>query len=163
MPITNNVTRMLDAKKVKYEVFELPVEKLGALESAQLLGVDPEIVFKTIVIVREKKKPLLCVIPGPNEVDLKAVAETCGEKKVHVPTQKEAETLTGLLAGGISPLALINKGFTVYLDDSAKKLESIHVSGGQRGLNIKLPVKDLIALTNARFASISKVSTDQQD
>ena len=156
MAVSNNVTRMLESKKIKFDVFELPVEKLGALESARLLAVAPEIVFKTIVIVRENKKPLLCVIPGPTEVDLKAVAAVCGEKKVHVPTQKEAEDLTGLQAGGISPLALINKGFTVYLDESAQNFPAIHISGGQRGLNIKLPVADLIKLTNARIARISQ-------
>jgi Cys-tRNA(Pro)/Cys-tRNA(Cys) deacylase len=155
MAITNNVTRLLESKKIKFEAFELPQEKLGALETAQMLGISPDIVFKTIVITREKKKPLLCVIPGPNEVDLKAVAAACREKKVHLPTQKEAEELTGLLAGGISPLALINKGFTVLLDESAKEFEQIHISGGQRGLNIKLPVAALITLTNARIAKIS--------
>jgi Cys-tRNA(Pro)/Cys-tRNA(Cys) deacylase len=160
MAVTNNVIRLLESKKVKFEVFELPEEKLGALESARLLGVDPSLVYKSIVIIREKKKPLLCVIPGPNEVDLKAVAEVCGEKKVHVPTQKEAEELTGLLAGGISPLALINKGFTVFIDDAAKNLDAIHISGGQRGLNIKLPVKDLAVLTNARFAKISRLQEE---
>lgn len=152
---------MLESKKVKFEIFELPPEKLGALESAALLGVDPSLVYKSIVVVREKKKPLLCVIPGPNEVDLKAVAAVCGEKKVHVPTQKEAEELTGLLAGGISPLALINKGFTIFLDESAGELEAIHISGGQRGLNIKLPVKDLIKLTNARLGRISQPATQE--
>ena len=160
MAVSNNVTRMLESKKIKFDVFELPVEKLGALESARLLAVAPEIVFKTIVIVREKKKPLLCVIPGPTEVDLKAVAAVCGEKKVHVPTQKEAEELTGLQAGGISPLALINKGFTVFLDESAQNFPAIHISGGQRGLNIKLSVADLIKLTNARIARISQPVKD---
>lgn len=155
MTVTNNITRMLESKKIKFEAFELPPEKLGALETAQLLGVPASLVFKTIVITREKKKPLLCVIPGPNEVDLKAVATACAEKKVHLPSQKEAEELTGLLAGGISPLALINKGFTVLVDESARQFEAIHISGGQRGLNIKLPVSSLISLTNARLAKIS--------
>ena len=151
---------MLEAKKIKFEVFELPPEKLGALETAQILGISPAIVFKTIVVIREKKKPLLCVIPGPTEVDLKAVAAFCGEKKVHVPTQREAEELTGLLAGGISPLALINKGFTVIIDESAKQFDAIHISGGQRGLNIKLPVTSLISLTNARLAKIGMSNSD---
>jgi Cys-tRNA(Pro)/Cys-tRNA(Cys) deacylase len=85
---------------------------------------------------------------------LKAVASALGEKKVHLPTQAEAEKLTGLQAGGISPLALINRGFTVLLDRSALEHEQIHISGGQRGLNIRLPVKALIELTNARIADI---------
>ncbi len=153
----NNVTRLLDARKISYTPFELPAEKLGALETARRLGVPPEIVFKTIVVKRDKPgKPLLVVIPGNHEVDLKALAAELGEKKVHVPTQREAETLTGLQAGGISPLALINKGFQVILDQSAGQWELIHISGGQRGLNIRLAVKALIELTHARLALVSK-------
>ncbi len=154
MPVINNVTRLLDAKKIKYELFELPVEKLGAVETAELLNLPVEIVFKTIVIIRPSKKPLLCVVPGTGEVDLRAVATAVGEKKVHLPTQNEAEELTGLQAGGISPLALLNKGFSVLIDETAKSYPAIHISGGQRGLNIKLAVNDLVKLTNAHFAAI---------
>ena len=156
MPIVNNVTRLLDAKKVKYTAFETSAEKHGALETAQMLNVPPEIVFKTIVVTRVKPgKPILAVIPGPGQVDLKLLAAAIGEKKVSLPSEREAEALTGLLAGGISPLALINKGFQVLIDSSAQAHAEIHVSGGQRGLNIRLPVKDLAALTNARFAAIA--------
>jgi Cys-tRNA(Pro)/Cys-tRNA(Cys) deacylase len=152
----NNVTRLLDARKIPYTVFELPAEKLGAIETAHRLGVPQEIVFKTIVVTREKPaKPLLVVIPGNHEVDLKALAAALGEKKVHLPTQRDAETLTGLQAGGISPLALINKGFQVILDQTASQHELIHISGGQRGLNIRLPVKALVDLTRARLAPVS--------
>lgn len=156
MAITTNITRLLDSKKVPYTAYETPVEKLGALETAHLLNVSPASVFKTIVVTREKKKPLLVVVPGDAEVDLKALAATVGEKKVHLPTEREAEQLTGLQAGGISPLALINKGFQVVIDSSAQALGEIHVSGGQRGLNIKLSAEALVKLVNARFAEISK-------
>ena len=155
MPTVNNVTRFLDSRKVSYQIYETPAEKLGALETARILNVEPERVFKTIVVTREKpKKPLLAVIPGPANVDLKLLAAAVGEKKVHLPTEREAEQLTGLQAGGISPLALINKGFQVVLDSSAQNYTEVHISGGQRGLNIKLPVADLIRLTNARLAPI---------
>lgn len=157
MPITTNVTRMLDSRKIRYTAYELPAEKLGATETARLLDVEPASVFKTIVVTREKpKKPLLVVVPGPAAVDLKLVAAALGEKKVHLPTEREAEELTSLQAGGISPLALINKGFQVVVDISAENYEAIHVSGGQRGLNIKLPVSDLVKLTNARLAHVSR-------
>ena len=155
MPVVNNVTRFLDARKISYKAYETPPEKLGALEVAHLLGVEPDSVFKTIVITRERpKKPLLVVVPGPRNVDLKLLAAALGEKKVHLLTEREAEQLTGLQAGGISPLALINKGFQVVIDTSAKHFAEIHISGGQRGLNIKLRVDDLAKLTNARFASV---------
>ena len=156
--IKNNITRLLDQRKIEYTAFELPEEKLGAEVTADLLGVPAEIVFKTIVVKREGKgKPILAVVPGSTEVDLKLVAKAVGEKKVSLTTQKEAEQLTQLQVGGISPLALINRGFQVVLDQSAQNHEDIHISGGQRGLNIRLPVKDLVKLTNARLAPINRV------
>jgi Cys-tRNA(Pro)/Cys-tRNA(Cys) deacylase len=88
-------------------------------------------------------------------VDLKALAKALDEKKLRLPSEREAEQITGLQAGGISPLALINMGFQVVLDASAQAHGEIHVSGGQRGLNIRLPVPSLVKLTNARLAEIS--------
>lgn len=152
---TNNVTRLLDSKKIHYKAFELSVEKHSAVETAHLIGVDPGLVYKTIVVTRQIGKPILAVIPGPNRLDLKLLAAVLGEKKLFLPTEREAEQLTGLQAGGISPLALINRGFRVVVDTAAQDRPDIHVSGGQRGLNICLPVKALIELTRARFALIS--------
>jgi Cys-tRNA(Pro)/Cys-tRNA(Cys) deacylase len=161
MSSVNNITRFLDSRKISYTAVETPAEKLGALETAKYLNVPPETVFKTIVVTRDKpKKSILAVIPGPNSVDLKLLAAAFGEKKVYLPTEREAEQLTGLQAGGISPLALINKGFQVVIDSTAQNYAEIHISGGQRGLNIKLPVLDLIKLTNARVASISRVENN---
>jgi Cys-tRNA(Pro)/Cys-tRNA(Cys) deacylase len=155
MPTVNNVTRFLDSRKVSYTAFETPQEKLGALETAQFLDLEPATVFKTIVVTRDKpKKPVLVMVPGPSSVDLKLLASALGEKKVHLPTEREAEQLTGLQAGGISPLALINKGFQVVIDSSAQNFSGIHISGGQRGINIRLSPTDLAKLTNARFAVV---------
>jgi Cys-tRNA(Pro)/Cys-tRNA(Cys) deacylase len=166
MPITNNVTRLLDSRKIKYTAFELPVEKLGAEKTAQLLNVSAEIVFKTIVALRDKPgKAILAVIPGNSELDLKALAAALGEKKIRLATLREAEQLTGLQAGGISPLALINKGFQVVVDQTAQTMDQIHISGGQRGLNIRLGTKDLEGLIRSRFAPISAEanSTDEME
>jgi Cys-tRNA(Pro)/Cys-tRNA(Cys) deacylase len=154
--IVNNITRMLDAKNIPYQSYELPAEKLGATETAEILHVPLKQVFKSIVVRREGKgKPILVLVPGSSEVDLKSLARAVAEKKLHLPTEREAEQLTGLQAGGISPLALINRGFQVVLDSSALNFTHIHVSGGQRGLNILISVKDLISLTHARLESIS--------
>ncbi|MRS02283.1 hypothetical protein EG832_03485 [bacterium] len=153
--ISNNVTRLLDSKKIHYTPLELPVEKLGAEETAAILNLPPDMIFKTIVVVRPKGKPMLCVISGANVVNLKAVAELVGEKKVSIPSMAEAESLTGLQAGGISPLALINKGFSVFIDQAALDHAEIHISGGQRGLTLRLDPRDVQRLTNARFAKIS--------
>lgn len=154
---TNNVTRLLDQRKIAYTAHELPAEKLGAQETARLLGVDASRVYKTIVILREVKgKPILAVIAGDREVDLKLLAACVNEKKLRLPTEREAEALTGLQAGGISPLALINKGFQVIIDESARNLAQFHISGGQRGLNICLAPQAVIGLTGGRFAAVSR-------
>lgn len=163
MAIVNNTTRLLDSRKISYTVFELPAEKLGARKTARLLGVDPDLVYKTIVITRPKGKPILAVIPGPNRVDLKLLANAINEKKVNLPSEREAEELTGLLAGGISPLALLNKGFQVIIDSAANNKPEVHVSGGQRGLNIRLSVKSLLDLTHARFAEVSIPDLEESD
>lgn len=167
MPIVNNVTRLLDAKKIPYTAFELPPEKLGARETARLLQVPARRVFKTIVTLRSTpgSRPVLALIPGDCQLNLKALASALGEKKMHLPTQHEAEQLIGLQAGGISPLALINRGFSVIIDRSALDEDLIHVSGGQRGLNIRLPVKALIQLTRAQIAAIAEPSDveDEQE
>ena len=154
MPVKNNITRLLDSRKINYATFELPVEKLGAEGTASLLGVSLALVYKTIVVKRKKGKPILAIVAGDSVVDLKKAAKLFSEKKVFLTTQAEAEKLTGLQAGGISPLALINKGFSVVLDSSAQAYEQIHISGGQRGLSIRLGVSDLIRLTGARVGEI---------
>ena len=155
MSPANNVTRFLDSNKVSYTVFETPAEKLGAREVAEFLNLPAEVVCKTIVVTRDRpNKPILAVVPGACTVSLKSLAVFLGDKKVYLPTEREAEQLTGLQAGGISPLALTNRGFQVVIDSSAQNYSEIQISGGQRGLNIKLPVADLIKLTKARVASI---------
>ncbi|MFN2113178.1 MAG: aminoacyl-tRNA deacylase [Anaerolineales bacterium] len=153
--ISNNVTRLLDNRKISYQVYQLPQEKLGGEQTAEMLGVSPELVFKSIVITRRGPgKPILAVVPGNQEVDLKKLARVVGEKKVSPATQKEAEELTQLQVGGISPLALVNRGFQILVHRSALDGDALHVSGGERGLNIRLAPQDLIKLTGARTADI---------
>ena len=153
----NNVTRMLESLGIPFHTFELPAEKLSAMEAAAFLGLDPALVYKTIVATRAATtKPVLALVSAPREVDLKALARVLGEKKVHLASQKQAEQLTGLLTGGISPLALLKHNLQVVVDDTAQALDEIYISGGQRGFNIRLPTGELIKLTNAKIAAISR-------
>lgn len=155
--IKNNITHVLDAKGIQYRTYELPHKKLGAVEVAQFLGVIPEVVYKTIVVTREgNSKPILVLVPGSGEVDLNALARALGEKKVHLATHKQAEDLTGVQTGGISPLATLKRGFQVVVDSSIKAKAEIYISGGQRGLNICLSPEALISLTNALVAEIRR-------
>lgn len=157
MAITNNVTRMLAAKGIAFEAYELPAEKLGGMEAAAILGVEPHQVFKTIVAVRpDGGKPVLALVPAPSQLNLKALGRGLGGKKLQTASLAQAEKLTGLQAGGISPLALVGKGFDVVIDESANAFAKIYLSGGQRGLNVSLAPQDLITLISAKVLAIAE-------
>ncbi len=153
MPIKNNVTRLLDARQIAYTPAEYDGSQFhSADEVAALIGVPVEQVYKTIVVLREDKgkKPLLVMVAAHREIDLRKLAASLGEKKLKIAKHDEAEALTGLQVGGISAIALLSKPFEVCLDRPTLDLEAIHISGGQRGLDVKIGVKDLIALTKAK-------------
>ena len=151
----NNCIRLLRSRDIPFLLFTYSDQKRSAIEVASVLNVDPFLVHKTIVITRiTRKEPILAVVPGPFEVDLKKVAVVSGEKKVFLPTERETESLTGLKAGGISPIVLYNQGYQVILDELSKSQPDLIVSGGRRGLSIKLSVEDFIKLTSATIASI---------
>jgi len=158
-----NAMRLLDARQVTYRVKEYDPTRAfhSAEEAAVLIGAPVESVYKTLVVLRDpstslgagapgKSKPLLVMIPANRELDLKLLAKEIGEKRVRMATQREAEQLTGLQVGGISALALLNRGFQVVLDASAQTLKAIHISAGVRGVDIELGVEDLIAVAQAR-------------
>lgn len=147
--------RVLDAKHLPYEAFEYDATIHSGVGVAEVLGVPPEHVFKTLVVLRERGRPILAVIPGNYALDLKRMAAAAGEKRVRMALQREAETKTGLLVGGISALALLDKHFDVFLDQSALQREHLYVSAGQRGINLKLRVADYVALTNATVAPLT--------
>lgn len=154
----NNVTRILVARKVDFEIHELPEEKLSAVEAATHLGIAPEQMFKTIVALRaDGGKTILALVPAKAQVEMKALGRALGGTKIKAASQKQAEQITGLQTGGISPLALMGKGYEVILDSTALDFPNIYLSGGQRGLNISLSPSDLIMLTRAKSAAISSV------
>jgi Cys-tRNA(Pro)/Cys-tRNA(Cys) deacylase len=155
MTVRNNVTRLLDSRRIEYQVYQLPPERHSAEETAHLLAVPAEHVYKTIVVLREGagKKPLLVMTPAGSTVNLRALAAGLGEKKLKIATQREAEALTGLQVGGISALALLQRPFEICLDESATALTYIHISAGQRAANVRLRVVDLQTLTRARVVS----------
>ena len=146
-----NAMRALEARKVPYETYTFPPDIHSAKGVAEALGLPASQVYKTLVVVRERGKPLLVMIPGDRELDLKRLAKAIGEKKLRMATHKEAESLTGLQVGGISALALLNRRFEVYIDRAATKLERVLVSAGRRGINLDIRVDDLIRVTKARL------------
>jgi Cys-tRNA(Pro)/Cys-tRNA(Cys) deacylase len=118
---------------------------------ADFLGLPRRQVYKTLVVLPADGKPVLVMVPGSRELNLKNVAAAMGQKKVYMASHKEAEKLTGLQTGGISALALRHKNFAVFLDRPALELDAILVSAGKRGVNLELAVADLIRVTGAQI------------
>ncbi|MFN2229343.1 MAG: aminoacyl-tRNA deacylase [Anaerolineae bacterium] len=150
-PPRTNAMRLLDAQQVDYQVLTFSPDIHSATGVAETLGLDPASVYKTLVVQRAPGKPLLVMIAGHREVDLKALAAAVGEKKLSMATHREAEELTGLQVGGISALMLLKQGFEVCIDRAAQVLDEVVVSAGQRGVNLRLRVADLVQVTGARW------------
>lgn len=146
-----NSMRLLEAQQVPYEVFTYPPSRHSALEVAELAGVTAAQVYKTLVVLRERGKPVLVMIAGDRRLNLKRLAAAIGEKKLRFASHREAEQLTGLQVGGISALALLNRGFDVFLDQKATQQSQIYVSAGQRGVNLRLAADDLLRVTGAQL------------
>lgn len=150
-----NSMRILEAQGIPYvcRTYDTSGEFHSATEAAELLGVPPSSVYKTLVVLRDiptRPQPLLVMISSEEQLDLKELARSLGEKRLRMATQREAESLTGLQVGGISPLALVNRGFQVCIDKSALQLERVHISGGQRGIDLEIDLRQLMTLLRAR-------------
>ena len=156
MTVKLNSMRLLEQNKIPYEVVEFSDELRDAEEIAEVLGIPPFLVFKTLVVEPDSNaKPILCIIPADKHLDLKRVAALAGEKKVRMAAHKDAEALTGLKVGGISALALVQKNWKVFLDKSASEHQHILVSGGQRGIDLRVPTMALINLIKARVGELT--------
>ncbi len=151
-----NAMRALDQRRIAYTPFYYSDTIHSATEVAQLLGVEPGHVFKTLVALTDDGRQLLIVTPGDRELDMRLVARGVGAKSAHMALQRDAERLTGLKVGGISPLALLNKRFEVYLDAPGAELAELYLNGGQRGVNVKLRVADLLAVTGAKVITATR-------
>ena len=145
-----NVTRLLDSLEVAYEVFSFSPEIHSAQGVSEVVGIPASRVYKSLVVMRERGKPMIVMVGGDYELSLKQVAQAVGEKKVRMATVREAESLTGLKVGGISALAVLNKSFDILVDQRILQHGDVLVSAGKRGVNVRLAVPDLIEVSGAR-------------
>jgi Cys-tRNA(Pro)/Cys-tRNA(Cys) deacylase len=154
-----NAMRVLDAHGVEYEVVPFPEHLRGAVEVSEFLQVSPDCVYKTLVVRRPGGKPILIMVPGGAQLDLKRVARAVNVKRVAMASHRDAERITGLKVGGISALALRGPRFDVLIHRDALRHDHVYVSAGRRGLNLRLAVADLVAVTAASVADLVRGTT----
>lgn len=153
--MVTNALRILKAKGIAHRTLEYAYDEadLSAGAAAAKLGLDPDLVFKTLVAVGDKTGPFMCVIPGPAELDLKKAAKASGNKSAAMLPLKELEPLTGYQRGGCSPVGS-KKPLPVFLDETAQVWDEISVSAGARGLQMVLSPAALVEATGASFADL---------
>jgi Cys-tRNA(Pro)/Cys-tRNA(Cys) deacylase len=133
-----------------------PAAASYGLEAAEVLGVDAARVLKTLVASVDGRLTV-AVVPVVGQLDLKALATALGAKRAEMADASSAERSSGYVRGGISPLGQ-RKQLPTVVDESALAFETVYVSGGRRGFDVELAPNDLIRLTAATVAAISRRS-----
>lgn len=154
--VKTNVMRLLEQNKVPYTAHSYPhgKEAVDGVTVAQLTGMDPATVFKTLVAAGASKKNYVFVIPVAKELDLKKAAKAVGEKSIAMIHVSEITPLTGYVRGGCSPIGM-KKRFPTVLDSSALAQDRIAVSAGKIGAQVRLAPSDLLKLTGASTADLT--------
>lgn len=150
-------TRALTAAGISFAehpyAHDAAVTGYGA-EAADVLGVDPDRVFKTLLADVDGCL-VVGIVPVSGRLDLKALAAAVGGKRAAMADPALAERRTGYVVGGISPIGQKTRLETV-LDETAELWETVYVSGGRRGLDLELAPGDLVAATGAIVADIAR-------
>ena len=149
-----NAMRILDQKGIEYSVVEYDVdlEHLDAITASREAGIDPEYVYKTIVMTSSSGQLYVFVTPALFSISLKKAKELTKEKNLELLRQDLLLKHTGYIRGGCSPLGMIRK-YPVYIEELAQLEDYIYVSAGQRGLQLRLRPDDLVAACEGSYAS----------
>jgi Cys-tRNA(Pro)/Cys-tRNA(Cys) deacylase len=155
--VKTNAIRILDAKKIAYEVLTYDNQdgKIDGVSVAMKIGMNPHEVYKTLVAQGASKNIYVFVIPVEAELDLKKAAKAAGEKNIEMIPVKDILKWTGYIRGGCSPIGM-KKEYRTFLDESCLGLESMVVSAGKIGVQIMLAPTILKELTKAETCAIQK-------
>jgi Cys-tRNA(Pro)/Cys-tRNA(Cys) deacylase len=152
-----NAARLLDAQNIAYEIREYEVDEsdLTAESVARKVGLPPEQVFKTLVARGDRNGICFAVVPGDQQLDLKALAQLSGDKKIDTVPLKEVQPLTGYIRGGVTALAA-KKSYPVFADETIELFDVISISAGVRGAQLILKPEDYLRVTGAKVGAIAK-------
>jgi Cys-tRNA(Pro)/Cys-tRNA(Cys) deacylase len=160
-----NAARRLDQMGIPYELreYEVDPDDLTAEAVAAKIGLPPGQVFKTLVARPERSQDrnndrngvVMAVIPGDQELNLKALAAAAGERKLQLVAVKELQGLTGYIRGGVTALAP-KRDFPVFIDETIELFDVVSISAGIRGLQILIAPADYLRATKGNVAAIGQ-------
>jgi len=150
MSAKTNACRILDASRIAYTLheYEWDENQLDAYTVAGKVGLQPGQLYKTLVLRGDKTGILMACIPGDQDLNLKALAQASGNKKVEMAQVKEIQSLTGYVRGGVSPIGTKRK-YPLYIHESIVDMNLVSISAGRRGLQIFMDGKDLVSVSEA--------------
>ncbi len=152
-----NVMRLLDQKKIAHSEYEYGFNGENApsgTEVAEMLGLDPDRVFKTLVTVGRSGEHYVYMVPVKEELDLKKAAKAVGEKNIEMIKSRELLGLTGYIHGGCSPIGM-KKPFITTVDETAMLFDTIIFSAGKIGYQVEMSPEALIELIGAKYYDIT--------
>ena len=153
--IKTNAMRILDKNKIPYQVNTYECEEfIDGIHIADMLGQSYDQSFKTLVTVGKSGEHYVFAIPIDRELDLKKAAKAVGEKSVEMIHVKDINQITGYIRGGCTAVGM-KKHYVTRIDESAILQDAIYVSGGKRGIQIKLHPDDLLKVTKAEYADVT--------
>lgn len=150
-----NAMRILEKANIDYELnkYEVTNKHMDGATVAQIVGVDAKFVYKTLVLENAQHECFIFVIPVEETLNMKQAAHTAQQKKLALLPLERLKQVTGYVRGGCSPIGM-KKNFPTYIDESALQLQNVYVSGGERGMQIKINSQDLIYIAEAEAANI---------
>ena len=157
-----NAVRLLDQMQIGYELREYAVDPqdLAAETVAAKIGLPAEQVFKTLVARGDRCGVCMAAIPANAELDLKALAQTTGDRDIQLVPVKELQSLTGYVRGAVTALAG-KKEYPVYADETIELFEIISISTGVRGMQILLAPIDYLRATKGTVAQLTRGMTSR--
>ena len=153
--IKTNAMRILETKKIPFTTHTNECEEfIDGIQIADMLGLPHEKVYKTLVTQGSSKNYYVFVIPIAEELDMKKAAKSVGEKSVAMLHVKDINAVTGYIRGGCTAIGM-KKQYVTRIEEAAKNLEHIIVSGGKLGTQLELTPDDFIKASNAEYADIT--------
>lgn len=151
-----NAMRMLDRKKIDYQVKEytFDIKNLSGEHIAKENNLPVDQLFKTILVKGNKTGYLVVCLEANRELDLKKVAALSNNKSVELVPVKDLEKITRYIRGGCSPIGMKNK-FPTFASSSILNRDKVYISGGKRGLQIVISPKDLVAFCQITTGDVS--------